>query len=692
MAVPEGKRLGRYEIRSLLGVGGMGEVYLVQDTQLRRFAALKLLPPEFTRDEERLRRFKQEAFAASALNHPNILTIYEIGFESGIHFIATEYIEGISMRQRMNQGAMTIQEILDLGAQIAAALYAAHAAGIVHRDIKPDNIMIRSDGYLKVLDFGLAKLSDYQGLTSDSEAATIQVVKTDPGKVMGTAHYMSPEQTRGLELDARTDIWSLGVILYELIAGRVPFGGSTASDVVANILTTEPVPVQRYSAEVPAELQRIIKKSLRKDPNERYQLAREVALDLKNLKRELEINAEIERSIQPLSVTNSGSGIYDNSVVPSQTSSHPGSNQSTSSRSRSTAQYVTSELKAHPKAVGLLMLLAGLIAFTGILAIAYRWLIASEHSRAFSSNMRITRLTSTGSADKAAISPDGKYLVHVANDNGQQSLRVRQVNTTSDVQIVAPSDVQYSGLTFSRDGDFIFYVASSKTRSTSDLYVIGGLGGTPRKILSEVDSGVTFSPDGKQLAFIRNYGNEGEDAVIIATTSGGSEQRVAVRKLPNFFRSVSWSPDGKKLVCGAGSFVPSYNSYLVEVAVASGEEKQIGNQSWKLIGDVGWASSGEGLIVAASEKETASFDSQQLWYVSYPQGEPRRITNDLNNYRGVSLTSDSSRLVSIQSESTANIWFASVFDTSNTTEVSSGAGRVDGREGLATTPDGQIVY
>src|SRR5437870_3480993 len=214
MSASAAKRIGRYEIRSLLGVGGMGEVYLAQDTQLRRPVALKLLPPEFTRDEERLRRFKQEAFAASALNHPNILTIYEIGSEDDIDFIATEFIDGVSLRDFMAKQEMTIAQLLDIGSQIASALAAAHAAGIIHRDIKPENVMVRRDGYVKVLDFGLAKLTEYQGLHSNSEAATVQVVKTEPGKVMGTANYMSPEQARGLEVNEQTDIWSLGVLLY----------------------------------------------------------------------------------------------------------------------------------------------------------------------------------------------------------------------------------------------------------------------------------------------------------------------------------------------------------------------------------------------------------------------------------------------------------------------------------------------
>ena len=264
----------------------MGEVYLAHDTQLLRSVALKL-PPEFTLNEERLRRFKQEALAASALNHPNILTIHEIGSEGDTDFIVTEFIDGISLRELMAKQRLSIEQVLDICSQIASALSAAHTAGIVHRDIKPENVMVRRDGYVKVLDFGLAKLTQIPESRSDSEAATVQVVQTDPGKVMGTAKYMSPEQARGFEVSAQTDIWSLGVILYELAAGRVPFEGQSGSDVLASILTAEPVPLQRHSPDIPSELQRIVRKALRKDPRKRYQLAKELALDLKNLRREL---------------------------------------------------------------------------------------------------------------------------------------------------------------------------------------------------------------------------------------------------------------------------------------------------------------------------------------------------------------------------------------------------------------------
>ncbi|MGQ0761285.1 MAG: protein kinase domain-containing protein [Acidobacteriota bacterium] len=695
MSASAGKRIGRYEIRSLLGVGGMGEVYLAQDTQLRRPVALKLLPQEFTGDEERLRRFKQEAFAASALNHPNILTIYEIGLEDDTDFIATEFIDGVSLRDFMAKQPMAIEQVLDFGSQIASALAAAHAAGIVHRDIKPENVMVRRDGYVKVLDFGLAKLTEYQGLQSGSEAATVPVVQTEPGKVMGTANYMSPEQARGLEVNEQTDIWSLGVLLYEMAAGRVPFTGQTGSDVLASILRTEPLPLQRHSPDIPIALQRIVRKALRKEREERYHLAKELALDLKNLRRELDLDAELDLSQQPSAPAISRSGISaggtgaENSLMASRTA------EVNVQKSDSTAEYVMGEIKSHPTAVAFVLGVIGLVALAIVLVVAYRWTAIPTPSTNVSSsprNMKIARMTSTGNADKAAISRDGKYLVHVTSENGQQSLRVRQVNTSGDVQIVTPSDVQYAGLTFSRDGDFINYVAAEKNSSTPNLYQIPALGGNPRRLISNVGSAVTFSPDGQQLAFIRNFPDAGEDVLMIADANGGGERNLAVRKLPNFFRSVAWSPDGKTIACGAGSFVPSYNTYVVDVAVESGREKQIGTQTWMFMGQLAWAADGRDLILSASEQEAGSFEAQQLWYVSYPEGEARRITNDLNNYTGVSLTGDSNRLVTVQSETSSSIWLAPNGDANRATRTTSGAGQVDGRDGLAWTPDGKIVY
>src|SRR2546430_626388 len=292
-----GQNISHYKTTAVLGQGGMGEVYLAQDIKLGRPVALKLLPAQFTTEEERVRRFEQEARAASALNHPNIVTIHEIGKSNSTHFIATEFVDGETLRASLANRAMKFDEVLDIAAQIASALEAAHEAGIVHRDIKPENIMLRRrDRIVKVLDFGLAKLAPLQVAAVETEAQTRSVVKTNPGTVMGTVQYMSPEQARGTEVDKRTDLWSLGVMLYEMLTQHTPFEGETPSHVIVSILESEAPPLARY-AKVPAELERIVTKALRKDRKERYQTALDLALDLKRLKQELEVAALLKRTV-----------------------------------------------------------------------------------------------------------------------------------------------------------------------------------------------------------------------------------------------------------------------------------------------------------------------------------------------------------------------------------------------------------
>ena len=290
-----GQSIGFYKIVSLLGEGGMGEVYLAQDTRLGRQVALKRLAPRFTLDMESVRRFEQEARAASALNHPNIVTIHEIGHLGRLHFITTEFIDGETLRHDLIGTRRSLDEALDIAVQVASALSAAHAAGIVHRDVKPENIMLRRDGIVKVLDFGLAKLT-FQAGAVDTEGTDKSTANTNPGIVMGTVHYMSPEQARGQEVDARTDIWSLGVVLYEMVTGRAPFEGETPSHVMVSIMENEPPPLARYS-DVPAELEPIVSKTLRKNKEERYQTADGLLLDLKNLRQELQVTP-LRRSLQ----------------------------------------------------------------------------------------------------------------------------------------------------------------------------------------------------------------------------------------------------------------------------------------------------------------------------------------------------------------------------------------------------------
>src|SRR6266542_1425483 len=353
-----GTMVKRYQILGLLGKGGMGEVYLAEDTELHRRIALKILPSDFTRDPDRVRRFVQEAHAASALNHPNIVTIHEIGQLDGAHFIVTEYIEGQTLGERLRAGQMQLADTVDVAIQVASALDAAHAEGIVHRDIKPENIMLRRDGYVKVLDFGLAKLTESQVQSQDLKIETDALVGTNPGIVMGTVGYMSPEQARGLPVDARSDLWSLGVVLYEMVAGRVPFAGETPSHVIVSILESEPPPLA-HDTEVPAELEVIIGKALRKNREERYQTANDLVLDLKSLRRSL----EAQRWKRPLHADRSGEAATKSDEQAAIHQSTASTTDVVAARLTSSAEYLVSEIKRHKGgalfgSVGMIMVLA----------------------------------------------------------------------------------------------------------------------------------------------------------------------------------------------------------------------------------------------------------------------------------------------------------------------------------------------
>jgi serine/threonine protein kinase/tetratricopeptide (TPR) repeat protein len=369
VAIDPGTKIGPYKVLDSLGAGGMGEVYLARDTRLGRKIALKFLSVDFTKDEERVRRFQQEARAASALNHPNLITIFEIGEVESVHFISTEFIEGETLRRRMTPRRLSTLDICDIAIQVASALTAAHAAGIAHRDIKPENIMVRPDGVVKVLDFGLAKLSESSSPnthTVDPMAVT-KPVDTDPGVVMGTVSYMSPEQVRGLEVDPRTDIFSFGVVLYEMIAGRVPFEGASFGDVISGILGTRPVPLARYAYDVPPELERIVSKALAKDREQRYQTSKDMLIDLKRFKQRLDVEAEFEHSVPPqwareaVAGRRSGEEKSRDTVMIDAT---PPAIRTTSS-----AEYLITEIKRHKKATFFVLLVAviavGAMTFVG---------------------------------------------------------------------------------------------------------------------------------------------------------------------------------------------------------------------------------------------------------------------------------------------------------------------------------------
>ena len=675
----------------MLGAGGMGEVYLAQDTRLDRKVAIKLLPSEVTNNEDRLRRFVQEAKAAAALSHPNVAHIYEVGEADGTHFIAMEFVDGDTLRTKVRSGGLTNSEALDIAIQAASALASAHEAGIVHRDIKPENIMVRTDGIVKIVDFGLAKTAEQSTSTTNPEAPTAILVKSTPGMIMGTITYMSPEQARGHELDARTDIWSLGVVLYEMLTGQPPFKGETYSDLIVSLLDRDPPPLAACVPDLPPDLPHIVRKALRKDREERYQTIKSMLVDLRELKHELEFKAKLDLSGEPHITAGpmrntiehpalhaaDGDEAVTRAIPATHSISGAGTDTAPIKRQRSRAFVAMSGLAALLIGLGAY----GLIKYFGIGGGPGRLRAAAEP-------MKQTRLTTLGSVLEAFVSPDGHFVAYIAKEGTQHSLYVRQVSTNSTVAVLPPSEALIWGVSFAPDGSHIYYLRADTKSAISELYEVATLGGSTRKLITDVDSMISFGPGGREFAFRREYPDKQESMILIAKVDGTDEHAVARRKRTlGFVCNPAWSPDGKTIasLVNGSEDVQAYS--LLAINVANGDQTPVGSKRWRIPRKVEWLPDGSELLLNVKDQPG---DQEQIWRAAYPDGDVFNVTNDFNRYEGVSVTADGVSLVTVQSRRNVNIFVAPVTHLMNASQVTSVAGV--SFYGLGWTPEGRIVY
>jgi serine/threonine protein kinase/Tol biopolymer transport system component len=671
VAEMQGRTITHYKIISAIGAGGMGEIYLAEDTELGRKVALKFLPDYALVDDERVRRFRQEARVASALSHPSIAHIYEIGEWNGAVFIALEYVAGQTLATRIATSPLDVQEIVDIAIQVADALDEAHRQGITHRDIKSANLMLTSRGQVKVLDFGLAKMT-HAATVAAAPAGQAAQVETHPGVVMGTVSYMSPEQAMGHEVDTRTDIWSLGVVLYEMATGRLPFNGDSVTETIDRIAHAQPEAIARFNYDVPPELEVIVKKALRKKREERYQTAADLLSDLKNLKQELESGGRLDYA----GAQRSASPAADTGEIGA---AHP----------TTSAEYLIGEIKKHRR--GVTLTLAILILTLGGAAVGLYWFswraAPATRPRAPLQTMKIVRLTASGNAGSVNISPDGKYVAYrLRTDDGLQSLWVRQVATGTTLQIVPLAAIAYEGTTFSRDSNLIYYVASGA------LYQVPVIGGAPKKLLTNISGPVTQSPDGSRLAFVRRDDRSAD--LTVANVDGTGAYVLATRRKPDWFdeQGPSWSPDGKTIACGGGSTTPIFMDTVFAVDVNSRAVSRLTAKNWATVKRVRWLGDGGRLVVLAVD---SLMEFTQIWEVSFPSGEVNRITNDLNGHgtSDLGVTADDKTIAAVASSNVSRIWTVPVSgEADQPRQVTTGPERDDGRFGIAWTPDGRIVY